>query len=205
MAVEIGKDDNHLTIDPTSKAMRVILVDSLGVEQTSAGKLTYFIPINLSLSAVFTAGTTPWAMRNGFSKTIKITKILLNMNFDGTAAANQEHGIQLRRFRGVSMSGGTGITSNIVNRDNSKAGSTVIDIRYNNAATLVTTGVEFDSGYAVVLAQPHSVTGGRNVAMINSAGLILDKGEGLAIQVASLTTASQSGLNISGIIAWDEY
>lgn len=205
MAVEINdKDGNLLTIDPTSKAARVTVVDSLGVEQTEANKLTYYMPIYFRLTNTFNAGDTMWAMRNGFSKKMEITRFHLIAGFDATAGS-LHRGFQLRRFRGVAPTGWTTLTSNVINSDNTKGNSTVNDIRVTTGSTaLTTTGVEFDSGYFPVFALPISATGKTSLFKSNIK-ILLDEGEGLAIQTGSLTTTSMTGVTLSGMIVWDEY
>lgn len=203
--IQSGASSDLLTIDPTSKAARVTPYDSLANEHApfpSPG--AYALPINIDQTAATAANSTVWAMRNGASNKIFLRRLLLNIVFDGTAAAGLTLRYMLARFSAATPTGGTSIPA--IKMQTTFAASTLADARFLDTG-LTTAGVVFETEWAT-LSIPASITGG----VVNwpcpfigsneaKESFVLNPNEGLAIRLQS---AAIIGLGISGSVHWDE-
>lgn len=206
MSVEIksGASADKLTIDPTSKAARVTLYNSLGEEQSEAGELAFYLPVYIRQTTTTGAGTatgTVWAMRNGATKVIELKKFMLTLGFDGTAAAATSRSYSIARFSAAAPTGGTSILANIVKQSTAQTASTIADARYLDTG-LTPGAMVFEAPFATIEI-PISVTGGVvpfNIDFGDKYPKLLAN-EGICIYLEQTATAGQT---ISGMIQWDE-
>ena len=202
--IQSGASADLLTVDPASKAARVTLYDSAGNElaKSPAGGI-YHLPVGLRFTAAIGADSPVWALRNGASKTIYITEINLLFGFDTTAALTTSR-LDLVRFTGANLTGGTAMTP--VKHATVMPASTVQDARFNPAAALGFAGVTFEDEFAYggVQRQLHAT----NVLQLRAGALQrrgvieLAPNEGLAIRT---NVASVVGDTCQGHIAWEEH
>lgn len=203
--IQSGATADLLTIDPTSKAARVTPYDSSANEYSpfpSPG--AYALPVNVRQTAATAANSTVWTMRNGATKKMFFRRILLEIIFDGTAAAATTLKYMLARFSAATPTGGTSLTA--VKMQTTFSASTLADARFLDTG-LTTTGVTFETEWAT-LAIPASVTAGSifwNMPFIgpNEAKepFVLNPNEGLAIR---LQNAAVVGMGLTGSVHWDE-
>lgn len=202
--IQSGATADQWTIDPTSKAGRVTLYDSLGNEIAKPATGSYVADINVRQTAASAIGTTIWTMRNTGALTALIRQISLIMAFDGTAAAATTLRYDIARFSGATPTGGTAVTP--VKKRNSYGASSVTDLRFLDTG-LTTTGITFESAFHTI-ALPVSVTSGNAQLHLpftlpgeRYSPFELATGEGLAIR---LNVAAVIGLSLTGSVHWDD-
>lgn len=202
--IQSGVTADLLTIDPTSKAARVTPYDSSANEYSPFPTGAYALPVNIRQTAATVANSTVWTMRNGASKKMFLRRILLQILFDGTAAAATTLKYMLARFSAATPTGGTALTA--VKMQSTFPATTLADARFLDTG-LTTTGITFETEWAT-LAIPASVTNGVVHVPIPFIGsneakepFVLAPNEGLAIR---LQNAAVIGQGISGSIHWDE-
>lgn len=204
--IQSGASSDTLTIDPTSKAGRVTIYDSSGLEVAKPPTGSYIADINIRQAAATGAGATVWAMRNVSGPAIAyIRHIRLMVSFDGTAAAATTLRYDFQRFDTATPTGGTSVTA--VKKRSTYGSPNVSDIRFADAG-VTTTGVVFGAAFHTV-GLPSSVTNGNIETDLDfaTAGerynspFELASGEGFCIR---LNTAAVIGLSIRGSVSWDE-
>jgi hypothetical protein len=215
----------QITVEPVSKAARVLLYDAAGnpllADNGALRTITYdsdgyearpimrggyMLPvIHQRLSAALVAGATIWTMRNGTNYLISIRRIFLALGFSGTAAATTSS-YQLYRFSGATPTGGIGLT--VVKRSSSYPSTSVIDARFNYAASLGVAGVVFETAFAACGVQRQvSATQLFDMDYSNVFGgdrinLRLAPNEGLAIKIDNTGVI---GDTIGGFVDWNEF
>lgn len=203
MSTEIksGASADKLTIDPVSKAARVTLYDSLGVEQGEVGELVFYLPIYIRQTAITVAGSIVWMMRNGATKTIEIKKLMLTVGFDAAAQASTSRSYSFARFSTDVPTGGTSILANIVKQSSTQAASTIAAARYADVG--LTLGATVLEAPFATVEIPISATGVIVPLAIelDDKHLKLAANEGIAIYLEQNAAVGQS---ISGMIQWDE-
>lgn len=197
-----GATADELTIDPTSNAARATGYDSAGTELLPPPTGVYMLPFGIRYSAALAAAGKVWAMRNGSTKTVYITRIQLSASFDGTGAATTVI-YQFMRFSTATPTGGNAQT--VIKKNSSYPASAIADARLTTGAALLTvTSVVFESPFADLGCQ-HQI-GGNSILDLNfgehpSRCFVLGANEGLAI---NLLTATVIGDAMSGVIEWYE-
>jgi hypothetical protein len=180
--------------------LKIVEYDEDGNIKNPVPDGAYMLPIGVRLSAAVAAGSKIWAMRNGASKRMLISRILLRSGFDGTAATSSAL-YEFMRFADATPSGGTAISP--VKKDTTYAASTLADARYNGAAALTVTSVTFEDAFL----QHYSARQLNHVSALNlefddmSRMIVLNPNEGLAIE---LNVVAVVGDTISGAIYWLE-
>lgn len=204
--LQSGVDASLATVDPTSKALRVTLYDTLGVEVNKAPIGSYLLPINMGrLTAAIAANSLIWSVRNavGSGKTVKIRRILSNVAFDGTAAATTAL-YDWVRFSAATPTGGTAMT--VIKKRNSAPASAVTDARFNAAAALGVAGVVFETSFFSIGNQRQVAAGKTADLRFEVSGQDYDNfelapGEGMGIRLNQVAVIGDS---ISGGVTWDE-
>jgi hypothetical protein len=130
-----GASSDLWTIDPSSKAGRVTLYDGNGLPISGMGKDTARGAINVLVrqTAATGAGATVWAVRNTHAtKRLYITRIVLQMSFDGTGAATLMRYELLKGINNTALTGGAAVTPSIDETDltQSVCGLTVTGVTY---------------------------------------------------------------------------
>lgn len=190
----------------TNGALHTVLYDSDGLEARPIMRGGYMLPIiHQRLSAALVAGATIWSMRNGTNFLISIRRILLTLGFSG-AAATSTSAYQLYRFSGATPTGGNALT--VAKRNSAYPPTSIIDARFNYAASLGVAGVIFETAFAATGVQRQlaatqlfdldysDVFGGDRI------NLRLAPGEGLAIKIDNTGVI---GDTIGGIVDWNEF
>lgn len=199
--IQSGAGTDTLTIDPTSKAARVTLYNSLGEEVGEPALGRYIAPINIVQTAATASGSCVWAIRNAATTTkVELTKIRGSLSFAGTAAAGTTIGYSVARFSGATPTGGVVIT--LIKKLSTNPNSIVADARVLNTG-LTVTGITFEDPFAVAMVAA-SVTGTDrfiNFEMNENEEFILGSGEGLAIRLAANAII---GLSFTGWAEWHE-
>lgn len=110
--IQSGVSADLLTVDPTSKAARVALYGPDGEPLLYISNRNRGIAhIRVRQSAATALGAVVWAIRNSSAgKTLYITKLWLQMWFDGTGAATEMKYELIKGTGCTAMSGGTAIT-----------------------------------------------------------------------------------------------
>jgi len=198
----IGQDAvTLLKTDSVSGAARVTLYTSAGNELKKMGA-GYAIAIPFMVGGTPAANSTLLAFRNLGTKKVRIRKILLNVSFNGTAAATTQS-YELRRFTTATPTGGTAIT--VIKKRNSAVTSTVTDARFGGTTqtALTVTGVVFESPWAAI-GQQRQVGSSQSHEIIFSDpedGFEIDVNEGFCIRNAVTGVA---GDGLAGMIEWEE-
>jgi hypothetical protein len=204
--IKSGASADHWTIDPISKAGRVTLYDTLGVEVNKAPLGSYMLPINMGrLTAAIAANSLIWSMRNavGSGKTVKIRRVLSNVAFDGTAAATTAL-YDWVRYSAATPTGGTPMV--VIKKRNTAPPSAITDARFNAGAALSVTSVVFETS-AFSIGNQRQVAAGKTADLrFEVSGQDYDNfelaaGEGFGVR---LNVASVIGDSISGGVTWDE-
>jgi hypothetical protein len=207
--IHSGADNTKiLTIDATSKAARIALYGSDGNPAMLSPTGSYCLSMQtIRPAGVIASGAFVWAIRNGATKTIYITRIQLIATFDGVAAASTAIW-EMKRFTGANPTGGTVLTA--LKKATSWGASTLQDAR--------TSGVGVALGVAGITTQNPFVTlacqrkpGASNVLRTYSPedpsdAFVLASNEGLALTPGTLGGAAASvvGDGISGTVEWFE-
>lgn len=201
--IQSGASTDEMSVDPTSKAARVTLYDSLGREINPQKNNKYFLPILIDVTAIQAANSYIWMMRNDVTKKITFNNITLNCCFHGSATTISQL-FELVRFSGANPSGGTAIAIGAnVPRKNSgvSAHSTIQDARFNNAAALTIGGISFEPNGIASFGVPRSPAGQQFVFDFSKLDIELGAGEGLAIRA---TAATVVGDIVQGVVHWTE-
>jgi hypothetical protein len=216
MAAEIksGATADLLTIDPTSKASRVTLYDSLGnktYEDRPTG--SYLANINFTTGAG-TAGQAFWIFRNpaGSGRSLFIRNIRGRLTWAGTAVAAATYGIEIIRFTSAADIATTGTTIPISKKQTVFANSVVTAANIAQKDTVLTvTGATFETAGFNVIMVPASVTGtvsqfdlDFSQSGLEYETLDLSPTEGIMIRVVTGGTTHTAGFRVGGTIEWDE-
>jgi len=217
----------QITVEPVSKAARVllydaagnplladngairtVLFDSDGFEARPMPTGGYMAPILAqAFSAAVVNGATIWAMRNGSTRVIVFRRIFLTLGFRG-AAATSTSSYLLCRFAGATPTGGSGIT--IVKRNSANPPTAVVDVRSNYAASLGVAGITFEEGFANFGLQ-RQLNANQSIDLDYTEAFGGDRymgnfrllpGEGLAIK---LENTAVIGDMIGGFVDWNEF
>ncbi len=223
MSVSIisGASSDLLTIDPSSKATRATLYDSLGREIQPPQSGSYITPFEVRCTSASAAGVTVFNFRGPTSLRAFIRGIRGRVTFDGTALAASGT-LRFGFYRGVGASVPTGGTAQIpTKKDSTDPTSTVQDVRVDlTGAGLTTTGITYETTPFHVVGLPIialQVTVPTTSATVGAAAdfdldfhtfgdrdcdFIIGTNEHLAIRIQ--TVAGIIGLGLTGSMEWDE-
>lgn len=194
--IQSGDSDDTLTIDPAANAARVVLYDAAGnqIDQVADGAYCTHLEV---VPTVITLGTVYFAMRNTSTKTAKIKRIELAMNFSGTAAATRSI-FSLCRFSAATPTGGTPQTA--VKKKQTDPASSMGDIRAAPGG-LTITGITQDSPYHLFSLQ-NQLNATIAQSLIFQEPIVIVPGDGILIKAH---TAVVAGVAITGSINWTEH
>lgn len=205
--IQSGATADLMTVDPTSKAARVTLYNSSGVEIRQPPSGSYMAPINVRQTSAAAANVVVWNMRNpaGSAKTVYIRKISLSIAFDGTASAGITLRYKLLRYNTGTYTGGTNVP--VIKKATSMPATAVTDIAFLDTGLTAAGGPGLESEF-LVIGIPASVTSGIGVTQLDFANAcerdalpVLVAGEGLQI---ALQQAAIIGQTVGGCVEWDE-
>lgn len=198
--IKSGASADLATVNPTAKAVRVIVYDGSGAEaDLEYSESMHSLPVNIRQTAASVADVTVWTFRNNGATAIEVAQIFLTARFDGTATAASTPRYKLCRFTSATPTGGTAVVA--IKHDTAKATPALTyDARFLDTG-LTTTSVVFGTEF-MVLGVPASATGGAESSILDltSHPFILAPGDGLAIRV---DTAMVIGTGLSGMIHID--
>jgi hypothetical protein len=147
--------------------------------------------LNIRQTANTAAGNTIFGMRvdAASQKSIYVEKIYLIISSDSSVSGGNTARYNLLRFNGADLSGGTAITPAKLSKD--------------TFATEVTNISFLDTGLTTFGIQTGNVATSPSAPVIFSFDnpILLQVGDGLAIQVAN---ATRTGVSITGYIIWSE-
>lgn len=220
--IESGATSDILTIDPTSKAARVTLYDSLGRELIPVPTGEYMSYIETRHTGAAAAGSTIWNFRGPPTSKAYIRKISGAIGFDGTALTTSgtlRYGFYLGTGA-ASPTGGTARTA--IKKSSTFGAATAVDIRNDlTGAGLTTAGITYATDPFRVIGLPVFSILTATVATNSSSGtyipfemnfsnagerdsrLIIASAEHVAIRVQ--TVAAIIGLTCMGWIEWAEW
>ncbi len=209
-------DDQLLTVDPTSNALRATPCDTAGTANDPVVTGSYIAPVNIRMTTATAANSFVWSLRAG-SRGCYVRRIYLTAGFDGTAlAASGTLRMGITRFRDTSPTTGTVVP--IIKKRTNCPPSTVMDCRFLQTG-LVITGVTVDTdeiiiGLPVISVQVGAPTNSGDVGPVLQHDMAFERGgqtfdcfellpyEGMAIR--TITVASIIGFSLNGFVAWDE-
>jgi hypothetical protein len=163
----------------------------------------YTLKIDIKALSTFTAGTTYWTMRNNTSgNRMFLRKFLITSEFVGTAAATLSM-FAFFRFSGATPT--TGTVLNPVSFDSTAAASNLLDARFN-AAGLTMAGVTVETDPLFITSTINQLVSSEvlnpvDIAPLDVEALVLNPGEGIAIQAFNLLVA---GVGLHGVAQWTE-
>lgn len=200
---QISDGTDTLLITPSGAAYAT-LYDPSGNALHPVPVGAYALPVNIRFTAAIAAASTVWTVRNGTTYPMYITRIYLEVGFDGTPAASTQY-YELRRFTTATPSGETALTA--IKKKSSYGASTIADARETDSvssAALTVTSVVFETAFAV-LANPRQ-NGATNILRLefvpwSGNPFVLAVNEGLCIQIIN---ASVIGDSIAGTVEWYE-
>jgi hypothetical protein len=205
--LQSGATSDLAIVDPTSKALRSTLYDSLGnelIKKPSAG--SFLANVLIRQTTTTSADAIVWSLFNAdATKKCRIRSIRLQVVFDGTLAATTTRAYYLQRTATAAPSAGTTITAS---QKRSGDAASVTDIRFLDTGLTVGSMTKVYSPFCKI-ALPISVTGlvqyfpiplyvmaERLISPIE-----LLQNEGIGIFLNENTTA---GFGICGAVEWDE-
>lgn len=181
----------------------VTLYDSGGAEIHPVPSASFMAPINIRQTATTAAQSTVWYLNAAGALGLYIRRLVLQVGFDGTAAASTVR-YDLLRYGTAVCSGGIAITP--IKKSTANATATTATAGFADTGVTVTS-VVFETAFAT-LACPISVTSRSSVYPINLVTpaqrfgeIVIASGQGLAIQ---LTVTAVVGQTITGYVEWDE-
>jgi len=206
--IQSGATSDLWTIDPTSKAGRATLYDSLGNELIAKPTEGSFLASVLVRQSTTTAADAiVWSLFNASSTVkVRIRSIRLEMLFDGTAAAATSRSYYIERTTTAAPTAGTAITP--AKKRSADAGS-ITDVRFlDTGLTKGTMGVTASPFFRIAL--PISVTGNVQALPLPLhlmgeriiAPILLVQNEGIGIFINDTNTTA--GIGIAGVVEWDE-
>lgn len=165
----------------------------------------YMLPIAFRQTAATAADSTLWAMRNlGVNRAVYIRRLVLNVTFDGVAAASTSQ-YEVRRFRTATPTGGTALT--VVKKNTNDAASAITDARFVDTG-LTVVGVAYDAP-SVTVGAPRAAAAivqgmyewpGMSSGQ-GSGAFVLAENDGLCIRNGLVTVIGDA---VTGWIEWDE-
>lgn len=199
---------NKASVDATSKALRISLYDTAGVPYADTTRPSYLLPVYIVFTGAIAANSYIFAIRNGGTKTIRITSFNLTSTFNGAVAAATNSRYRIERVTGVSATSGTGSTVLTPGRKNtSLAASAITEARLAdgsaNALTLTSGTVadilhEFGAQRGV-----NSVANAHFQLLLNFDPIALAAGTGNCFAIKAVN-ASVIGDGLTGWIEFSE-
>lgn len=164
----------------------------------------YMLPIIARQTAASASGSTVWAMRLPAVATmrVKVKRLQISSNFDGTAAASQGR-YDLARFNTATPTGGTALT--IAKKRSSAPASAVTDARRLDTGLTVTSVVFEAEMLSLGVCRQRGAqfmdleTDERPESTNNEIELL--PGEGLCVRLGATAVI---GDELSGYIEWEE-
>jgi hypothetical protein len=205
--IQSGATSDLWTVDPTSKAGRVTLYDSLGnelIKKPSAG--SYLANVLIRQSATTAANTMVWSLFNTSSTIFnRIRSVRLAVVFDQTATGATTKAYYLQRIATAVPSGGTAITPTTKRTGDA---SSIADVRFADTGYTTTSMTTVASPFCKI-AIPISATGTINVMALPFyimgerlfSPIELGQNEGIGIFLNEQTAI---GMGIAGQVEWDE-
>lgn len=203
-----GATADLLTVDPTSKAMRVEHYDSAALPLNPIPVGVYMLPVNVRIGGAAN-GFGLWALQVPASaaRDVYIRRIFLRSAFDGTAASSAPHGVGVHRVNGVTITSGTVLTP--IKLDSTYAASVIVTTAQQSDGT---TKLSLSGGTtlaALAYLQMDSQTGFNGALDLNwfeadnpysMLKLVDDEGLLLYVDFASIV----AGVSVSGFVVWEE-
>lgn len=203
-AIISGASSDELTVDPTSKAARVVLYGPDGklVNKRPTFEGSIRVPC-ARLTAAVAAASLIWAMRYNGANILRVKSGSLQASFDGTAAATTSE-YQIVRISAANPTGGTAIQP--VATDTTYAIPS-IDARFNYAAALTVAGVTIATEFAAEWGTQRQVSATNMLLIANrqalySSFLDLRAGEGIAIRLGVVAVVGDA---LGGYFELQEY
>ena len=185
--------------------MKVILVDSMSQNIHPAVEGRYHLTMGLGrFTGAITTGAI-FAIRNGTSKLMLITRLVLQGGFSGVGNAQTTQIIQVKRFSAATHSGGASLLTSVGKHSTTMPASTLLDARQatiSGTSPLTDTSVVYEApAFNTIL--PRSLSGMSELHWQGQqhAELVLQPSEGLAVFITETAVAGDS---IVGLVCWGE-
>lgn len=206
--IKSGATADLLDINAAS-ALKYTAYDPSGIDMNPVPYGTYSLPLGFRCSSDIAVTGYLWAMRNGNTKTIYITRIYLAAAVDTTAAIGTTPiDIGWVRFSTANPTGGTALTP--IPKRSSYSASTVQDARIcSGAASLGVTSIVFGTDYIASMPLSPQITTNRQRLDITYGQhprkmLVLEADDGIMLIVGNGGNNLKAGCSFSGTVEWIE-
>ena len=219
--IKSGATADLMTVDPTSKAARVTLYDSLGTELYPAPTGCYLAKLECRCTGAPAAGVTWFDLRGPPTLKAYVRNLRGTVCFDGTALAASGT-LRMGLYRGTGAATATGGAAITPSKKNSTYGAaTVVNVQFDiTGAGLTTTGITYETDpvhvfslpvVSVQVAAPATSASVGPVMVFDldfhvpgepTSDLVIGADQHLGIRIQ--TVAGIIGYGMGGSITWDE-